>query len=109
VNIRAAKGICAELGIRCLFVLQPLLATRSPLTPFERQVIQSIDSDQIQFGRSFYALAAEELKGEPGFHDLSGFFDGRSEPVFFDFGHTSPLAGVHLGREIASRIIADRS
>ncbi|HSH74300.1 MAG TPA: hypothetical protein VLA09_01235 [Longimicrobiales bacterium] len=108
VNIAVASGICEEFGIRCLFFLQPLLATRSALTPFEEDILATIDPGEIQFTRDFYALARDVLGQRSDFHDLSTFYDESDEPVFFDFGHTSPTAGIPMGKEIATRILAAR-
>jgi hypothetical protein len=108
LNVRMTAGICKELGIRCLFFLQPLVATRSNPTEFEKTVLQSLEPDYVAFTREFYKRAAQELHGADGFVDLSHVFDHDVESHFFDLGHTSPYSGVIVGKEIA-RSIAGRT
>jgi len=64
-------------------------------------VLESLGSGRVSFGRAFYTHAAGELAAEPGFHDLSRITNGITEPVFFDYGHTSPIAGQPIGQAIA--------
>lgn len=104
-NVRMTVGLCRHLNIRCHFFLQPLVATKSPLTPLEQAAIDSLDKDLIDFVREFYALAAETLKGEDGFHDVSHTLDKEEGPHFFDLGHTSPFSGVPIGKALARHIL----
>jgi len=103
-NVRMAAAICTALQIRCRFFLQPLVVTRSPLRGVEQQVLASLEPEFVEFVRGFYRDAARELQDQQGFFDLSHALDAEPEPQFFDFGHTSPYAGVTLGREMAQRI-----
>ncbi len=107
-NVKMTKGICRELGIRCLFFLQPLVITKQPLGTVEAKVVDSLGTAKVRFGRAFYAQAAAALADEPAFHDLSQVLNGIQESHFFDYGHTSPYAGVTIGQAIARHIIAAR-
>ena len=104
-NVRMTVGLCRHLNIRCHFFLQPLVVTKSPLTPLEQATIDSLEKDLIDFVREFYASAAETLKGENGFHDVSHILDREEGPHFFDLGHTSPFSGVPIGRALARYIL----
>jgi hypothetical protein len=103
-NVRLTRAVCEAFGLRCLFVLQPLIITRSPLTPIETATLQALGAESVAFGRAFYERAVRALGGQPGFHDFSHVVDGIPEPVFFDYGHTSPAAGIVIGQALADRI-----
>jgi hypothetical protein len=65
-NTRIADGICAAIEARCFFVLQPLIAIKTPLGPIEEQAIAELRPSLIEFARSFYALAGAESGAAPG-------------------------------------------
>jgi hypothetical protein len=108
-NVRMTKGICQSFGIRCLFVLQPLILTKIPLTAVESRVINTLEHPKVRFGRDFYQQAAATLRHEPAFHDLSHVLDGIQDSHFFDYGHTSPFAGIIIGKAIAAYVIEART
>ncbi len=108
-NVTMAKGTCREFELRCLFLLQPLIITKTPLNAVETNVLQSLDQTSVQFGKNFYREAAAVLRDEPAFHDLSGVLNDNPQADFFDYGHTSPFTGMTIGKEIAARIIKARS
>lgn len=103
-NVRMTVGLCRHLNIRCQFFLQPLVVTKSPLTLLEQAALDSLDKDLVDFVREFYAGAAEALKREDGFHDVSHILDKEEGPHFFDLGHTSPFSGVPIGKALARHI-----
>jgi hypothetical protein len=105
-NVRMTAGICKSFGIRCLFLLQPLVATRSNPTEFEQGVLKSLEPEYIGFTREFYKNASKQLEKAEGFVDLSQVFDQDADSHFFDLGHTAPYSGIIVGKEIA-RLIAE--
>jgi hypothetical protein len=105
-NVRMTAGICKSFGIRCLFLLQPLVATRSNPTEFEQGVLKSLEPEYIGFTREFYKNASKQLEKAEGFVDLSHVFDQDADSHFFDLGHTAPYSGIIVGKEIA-RLIAE--
>ena len=107
-NVKMTKGICKELGIRCLFFLQPLVITKHPLGAVEATVVESLGNAKIQFGQTFYNEVRLVLADEPVFHDISHILDGIEGSHFFDYGHTSPFAGVPIGKAIALHVIRAR-
>jgi hypothetical protein len=105
-NVRMTEGICKNFHIRCLFILQPLVATRSNPTTLEQSVIRSsIDGEYIKFTRQFYHEATRQLSSLEGFIDMSRIFDHDKEPHFFDMGHVEPFSGIILGKKIADSIM----
>jgi hypothetical protein len=110
-NTRIASGICAAIAARCFFVLQPLIATKTPLGPIEEQVIADMRPSLIEFAQRFYHFAGEEMQGSPEFIDASAVLNGRPEGVFYDLGHVSafgvPAVGELIGRAILARLRED--
>jgi hypothetical protein len=105
-NTRIASGVCAAIAARCFFVLQPLIATKTPLGPLEQQVIADMRPSLIAFARRFYRLAGERMQGRPEFIDASAVLNGRSGDVFYDLGHVSAFGVPEVGAYIATTILA---
>jgi hypothetical protein len=112
-NTRIASGICGAIGARCFFVLQPLIATKTPLGPVEEQVIADMRPSLIEFARGFYELARAELQGSAEFIDASAVLNGEPGDVFFDLGHVSaagvPAVGEFIGAAMLAHLKDDRS
>jgi hypothetical protein len=105
-NTRIASGICAAIGARCFFVLQPLIATKTPLGPIEEQVIADMRPELIEFARRFYELAGAELQGSAEFIDASAVLNGQPRDIFYDLGHVSAFGVPMVGELIAGAILA---
>jgi hypothetical protein len=106
-NTRIASGICAAIGARCFFVLQPLIATKTPLGPSDTQVIAAMKPSLIAFTRRFYELSRAAMRGNPEFIDASGVLNDRPGDIFIDLGHVSSAYGVpEVGEFIGSEILA---
>jgi lysophospholipase L1-like esterase len=96
--LAAAKDYCDATGLRCDFLLQPLLFTRaSPIGP-EQHLATT-------FRRLFPGLAPlavqmyRDARVSLPVQDLSDMFDGIAAPVFTD--------NVHVN-ELGNRIVAER-
>jgi hypothetical protein len=87
-------------------VLQPLIATKTPLGPGETQVIAAMKPSLIEFARSFYALTRAAMQGNPAFIDASAVLNDHSEDVFHDLGHVSVYGVPAVGEFIAGEILA---
>jgi hypothetical protein len=110
-NTRLASGMCAAIEARCFFVLQPLIATKTPLGPVEEQLIADMKPSLIEFARRFYELAAAELAGSPEFIDASTVLNGNPADVFHDLSHVSafgvPLVGEFIATTMLERLKDD--
>ena len=104
-NVRMIGAICQEFQIRCFFMLQPLVVTKTNLSAVEQKAMNELSSDYITFIKAFYQLSSLELRDERTFTDLSHILNGRTESDFYDLGHTSPFAGRIIGQEIARRML----
>ncbi len=105
-NTQIASGVCAAIGARCFFVLQPLIATKAPLGPGETQVIAAMKPSLIEFARRFYALTRAAMQGSPAFIDGSAVLNDHPEDVFHDLGHVSESGVPAVGEFIAGQILA---
>ncbi len=111
-NVRMLRGTCDAFSVRCFFVLQPLLMTKTPLSPEEQETIESLEAHPrfgkagTNFVRMFYAQAAELLADEEGFIDASKVLDGRTQPDFYDVGHVGALSPPVIGKAVGSMILA---
>jgi len=105
LNVRFIRAICREMGITPLFVLQPLITTKKGLTEFERGCFDSIESNHVEFARSFYKAVIEEMNSAADFVDLSSLLDNDGVSDFYDYGHTGPSTGETLGQAIGKQAL----
>ena len=104
MNQKMIEATCDQFNIRCLFVLQPLLATKATSNPFERKLLLEQDPALIKYTREFYDGVRKQCEKKSNFIDLSGVLDGQHGPDFYDFGHTGPFSGQVIGKAIGRRI-----
>jgi hypothetical protein len=111
-NVRMIRATCEEFGVRCFFILQPLIVTKSPLAPLEQEALDWLKAhprfgrDGTTFIRAFYAEAAQLLADEPGFIDASRVLDERIEADFYDVGHVGALTPPVIGEKTAALMLA---
>jgi hypothetical protein len=111
-NIKMIQAICDVYHIKCYFILQPLIITKHPLTELEQGVLNGMEGHPrfgpkgIQFIRNFYYRVKNELVNNQQFIDASHVLDGRSQPDFYDLGHTSALTSPIIGEKIAELILS---
>jgi hypothetical protein len=111
-NVRMIEAICDIYDIRCFFVLQPLIVTKNPLSELERQVLDQLEAhprfspEGTRFMRAFYQEVINELAENDHFIDASRIMDGRTQPDFYDVGHTSALSSPYIGERIADYLLS---
>jgi hypothetical protein len=111
-NVRMIRATCDSFQIRCFFVLQPLLVTKTPLSELEREVLSGLEAhprfgpEATRFVRNFYAGVVREFGGSEDFVDASHILDRRTQSDFYDLGHTSALTSPVIGDAIAGEILA---
>ena len=101
-----ADNYCNLVGLRCDFVLQPLLFTRSNLAGPEVQLVHTFSRlypgfaplAKWMYQDSLTSIASERL------HDLSNMFARISEPVFTDNVHVSELGNGIAAERIAATV-----
>ncbi len=93
-------------------MLQPLLMTKTPLGPLEREALASLEAhprfgpEGTRFVRAFYARATDELADDESFIDASHVLDGRRQDDFYDIGHVGAQTPPVIGEKIATMILA---
>jgi len=111
-NMQSAATFCREHNMAVLFVLQPALFERDPLTDVERQLLKAslaphksmevlIDC-YAKMGTGLSRLADEK---EVFFLDCSRIFNKESATTFADMWHFSDFGHQILANELTSRII----
>jgi hypothetical protein len=111
-NVRMIDATCAAFGIRCFFILQPLLITKTPLEPTEQEAFDALlrhprlGPEGVQFVRDFYTGAAERLRENAGFIDASRILEGDPRGHFYDIGHLGALSPPLVGERIADLVLA---
>ncbi|MBF0435783.1 MAG: hypothetical protein HQL77_10480 [Magnetococcales bacterium] len=103
-NRKQIEAVCNSFNVRCLFVLQPLLVTKSPLHPFEEKVLSRQMPGLVQFTRDFYSMVLANSRNNKNFVDLSQILNNETTPHFYDFGHTGPLTGKIIGEAISASL-----
>ncbi len=115
-NVSMGLATCEVFRVRCFFVLQPLLMTKTPLSPMEQEALGSLEAhprfgpEGTRFVREFYREVGEQLADSPSFIDASGILNGREQEDFYDIGHvgaeTPPVIGEKIADMILGRIAA---
>jgi hypothetical protein len=110
-NLRMIQASCGVFQVLCVFILQPLLVTKEPLSEIERRVLDKIEAHPrvgrqgTRFVQDFYDAVRSQLDRERHFIDASRVLNGRTESDFYDLGHTSALTSPVIGEKIAHMIM----
>src|SRR5262249_6971209 len=88
-GIREARKFCGAAGMRCDFVLQPLLPTRKGTIGPEANLRRSIDILYPRADVAILQLYDDAMRaGESHqMHNFSSVFDGQKQAFFVDFAH----------------------
>ncbi|MHC4103404.1 MAG: SGNH/GDSL hydrolase family protein [Planctomycetota bacterium] len=107
-NMKMIVAICDAFDIVCFFVLQPLIATKSPLTDLEKQVLENlkIGPEGVRYVRKFYDRVRKKMADNEHFIDGSNLLNGRVRSDYYDIGHTSAETSPVIGQKIAHMILA---
>jgi hypothetical protein len=90
-GIRAATDYCRTAGLRCDFVLMPILATRRSPVGTEEKLVKTFSGLYPGFGtlaRQMYKSAVE-LGPAGQVHDFTTVFDSNPDQVYLDGGHNN--------------------
>jgi hypothetical protein len=107
-NIKMIAAICEVFDIECFFVLQPLIATKYPLTDLEKQILENlkIGPEGVRYVQKFYDEVRKKMTGNGHFIDASYIMNGRMRSDFYDIGHTSAETSPVIGQKIANMILS---
>jgi hypothetical protein len=105
-GLMAANEYCNEARLRCDFLLQPVLFTRSNPVGSELQLVRTFR----QLYPGLAALTVQIYRDAVGsmpptrVHDLSDMYNGVAEPVFTDNVHVNQLGNRIAAERIAATI-----
>lgn len=106
-NVKLIRAVCKEFGIRPLFVLQPMIFTKHPLSEMEREVMKWVvepNKPHLDYMQQWYAIVQSRMANAPDFLDLTRVLDHRIFDDFADHGHTAPETGIVIAASLADRV-----
>jgi lysophospholipase L1-like esterase len=106
VGVLAADAYCREAGIRCDFVLQPLLATRKSSTGWEREMQHTLLRLYPRFEVAARQMYADAMQAGPRgrVHDFTTAFDGTNADLFADAIHVNEAGNRMVAERIADAV-----
>lgn len=105
-NLKIVQALGEAEGFKILFYWQPVLFSKKALTPFEQHLEKTQGASKAAFALAYQSIReAPELKNDPLFHDLSGFFDESGELIFIDFCHITEEGNGQLARRMAGDVL----
>lgn len=102
-NQTIINSTCNELNIKCYFVLQPSLLTKTNPSYLEKELLVDIDERFIDFHKNYYGLI-RLAKKDYFFLDLSDTFNNNNKTDFVDWIHPFQSSNEHIGEEIYNKI-----
>ena len=105
-GIRKAEALCRAAGLRCDFVLQPLLATRKGAIGPEVRLRRSINMLYPRLDVAISQMYADAMTvADPRrMHDFSSVLDGETQPLFVDLIHLNEAGNRLVAARIASTV-----
>jgi hypothetical protein len=103
-NTQIVAAVGKALGIKVEFVLQPMLLSKVPLSPFETEFMSRVGPAEADAFQRFYGGVRLAMAGA-SFHDLSSVLNGRQESDFYDYGHIGPHTGSIIGEAIGRSVL----
>jgi lysophospholipase L1-like esterase len=105
-RIAAASAHCSSAGLRCHFVMQPMIFDLRTPVGSDQEIMNTVKRIFPRFdvfARKIYAEAFAAAPPEAA-HDVRAVFDQSIEPVFLDFAHTSELGYRLVAEQISARV-----
>jgi len=96
-NIAMIDAIAKEFGFQSVHFWQPVIYSKTPLSPAEKAIVQQDPQLKEVFELAYQLIAADPLCQHERFINLSAVLNHVNRSVFYDFCHAS---------ESANRIIA---
>jgi lysophospholipase L1-like esterase len=105
-NLKLIEALGKAYGFRPAFAWQPVIFSKSKLTPFEQEESQKYVWAESLFRRVRVAIGrSTELVSAPNFFDLTDVFEDTDSLVFLDFCHTTEEANATIASMLLSRMI----
>src|SRR5215813_4556641 len=106
VGILAADDYCRRAGLRCDFVLQPMLATRRTASGKELEMQKTLLGVYPRMDAAAIQMYADAMALNPSraVHDFSGIFDHTTENFYADPIHVNEAGNRDIAEYLASTI-----
>jgi lysophospholipase L1-like esterase len=105
-GVIAADQYCRTLRMRCDFILQPMLLTRSKPRGAEVAVARTLNQLYPRYGEMIATMYRTTVDTGLSINDFSDLFDGSAEPYFFDAVHVNEAGNRLVAERIAATISA---
>jgi hypothetical protein len=106
-GVIAADGYCRMLGLRCDFILQPMLTLRTQPVGPERRLSQSINRIYPRYRELTAAMYRTAVGAGATVRDGGNLFANSPEPYFFDVAHINEAGNRYAAAQIAASILAN--
>ena len=104
-NVGIADSLARTFGFRTLFYWHPAIFTKKALTPYEAKEAAKCDYlKAFHLGVNKRVRAADRLRREHAFRDLSTVFDAAKDPYYVDTFHITEKGNDVIAREIAKDV-----
>jgi hypothetical protein len=104
-RIAAASAYCSSAGLRCHFVMQPMIFDLRAPVGSDREILHTVKRIFPGFDVFARKIYDEAFASAPeASHDLRAALDQARTPVFLDFAHTSELGFRLMAEQISGRI-----
>ena len=107
VGILAADDYCHRTGLRCDFVLQPMLATRRTASGKELEMQKTLLGLYPRLDVAAIQMYADAMALNPihAVHDFSGIFDHTTDRFYVDASHVNEAGNHTVAEHLASTIL----
>jgi lysophospholipase L1-like esterase len=110
-NLRLARLLAREHGMRTLFFWQPTIATKRDKSADEQRAESAMTRDVGARRRLYTAILAarrahREIAGADDTVDLSAVFDDAGEPVYIDAFHLSEAGNAAIAAAMLPRVVS---
>ncbi|MGB0681880.1 MAG: GDSL-type esterase/lipase family protein [Magnetovibrionaceae bacterium] len=104
---RQAKALCADIGVQCLFALQPMIHSKDRLTGSEPAILATYKGYFPGAAESYEATVRmlAELFAEEHVFDVSGALDGTDQAVFADQIHINAAGNAAVARALTEPVL----
>ncbi len=86
-NIRVVRSLAKEFGFKAVFVLQPMIYFKTPLSPEEHNILANLPDSLKHRTPELYRLIEGALQGSSDFFVVTDIFEGVASPIYIDQGH----------------------
>lgn len=108
-SLNAGKNFSDAAGAKFFHFLQPTIASKETLNPYEKELIERggsiMPAGMLEALRATYPVFQERLLGLPWSTDLTTSFNGLSRSPYLDFVHVTEEANGVIANEIFKQLV----